>query len=1201
MENGLTTVTDFTEGSPLDQSQVPTFFDTFNASMSYKYGPAADYLDGISQFGWSPLNTEIEEGYVPRDNIPDDLKSFGMTLLRAQNQEHMDALVGQIRKGQGVREVLHNSGVFSQFVVELGDPINYIGIPILRGGRYASSFLKGGASVAAVVSAQELIRAPLDPVGTTSETAINLGAAFVLGGTLTSLSRIPSIRRADAIRTGELEIQRLQNALMPDENIKPSLTPDDGSAPIVSNAVEPDGSLAKNIFTDSFLYKAIPTAMKNIILNENLPNSVKLRALGVANDSGVLLAANKAGQKVENSTYQNAKLLQGEWVQHYDEIINIWGKSTGKGVDNPMDYMMPKKRQEFEAWFESVDRKMILGIKAADDFESGVMNVMDRFYSTWERRLSEEGLIGSKQHYIKFIKNRENRIAKTNKQIAFFEKNTSIKPKEKLDAIDGLKAHIVRVQAELDEANLNLQSVPDQVMPPNEKTFRPRYWDIEAIKKNMAAFEAILVKWYTENPSIITMTKDKKPKRVILQTDEESIKKRAKESINTILGIRDIADPEIAFYGAGKSKHFKHRGIDIPNELVLDFMITNPVSVMKAYVNRVGPRYEFSRKFNGSSIDDILDDTFNEMLSSGNTVIEAHAAMKNIRHLYQAVTGGLMRSPDRFDAQFVKVLRDLAQLNFLGRAYQTALAEPAKIIMEHGLGPTMKGLFSILKDNQLKLGAKETRISAEALENVNHMGMQRISDDLNNNPFKSDLLDKAKGPFYLLNGLGPITRFLKDFDGMMRSHSLIDYSVRWTQGKATKMEQEYLLRYNINLEDAKKIANAPWQKSESGMYMANTDAWINSIEFPSTTADIISGPTGVNRANGDYSPAFYRASDNKIFIDEAHVVDVMYPLRGWENPRVKGVNPLEKGIITSPEDYVAFIKMHEIMHSLNSAKSLGFDKRTVAGKADYENAINDLALVEFKKQVRVDPETVRTFRSALSGGVMNTILMGTPADKPIIEAGIAYIPMRVAKQFGMKEDSQFKGYARIESALLGLPFQFFSYSFAALNKTTAAFAHGQLKSQFTGTAIALGLGYMVLQIKTPNWVEMSYEDQLARSFDYSGLGALYSDMMYTAMTTSLALGGPNLTGGLLEPRFPQEPNKLDAFTTIAGAGPSIAANFYEGFKDLAHGKIGEGTGEVVKNLPFMGLTGIRTLVHEMQDMLEGSDTKNNSGISFGRY
>ena len=84
--------------------------------------------------------------------------------------------------------------------------------------------------------------------------------------------------------------------------------------------------------------------------------------------------------------------------------------------------------------------------------------------------------------------------------------------------------------------------------------------------------------------------------------------------------------------------------------------------------------------------------------------------------------------------------------------------------------------------------------------------------------------------------------------------------------------------------------------------------------------------------------------------------------------------------------------------------------------------------------------------------------MGTPADKPNIVDGIVYIPMRVAEKFGMKEDREFKGYARIESGLLGLPFQFYSYSLAAVNKITAAYGHGQLKNQWIGTALAMGLG-----------------------------------------------------------------------------------------------------------------------------------------------
>ena len=36
---------------------------------------------------------------------------------------------------------------------------------------------------------------------------------------------------------------------------------------------------------------------------------------------------------------------------------------------------------------------------------------------------------------------------------------------------------------------------------------------------------------------------------------------------------------------------------------------------------------------------------------------------------------------------------------------------------------------------------------------------------------------------------------------------------------------------------------------------------------------------------------------------------------------------------------------------------------------------------------------------------------------------------------------------------------------------------------------------------------MDFEDQFARAFDYSGIAPLYSDLFYTAMATSLALGG----------------------------------------------------------------------------------------------
>ena len=47
---------------------------------------------------------------------------------------------------------------------------------------------------------------------------------------------------------------------------------------------------------------------------------------------------------------------------------------------------------------------------------------------------------------------------------------------------------------------------------------------------------------------------------------------------------------------------------------------------------------------------------------------------------------------------------------------------------------------------------------------------------------------------------------------------------------------------------------------------------------------------------------------------------------------------------------------------------------------------------------RCSEETLDTFRGALNNGIMNTILMATPADKPISADGVVYIPQWIGEQ-----------------------------------------------------------------------------------------------------------------------------------------------------------------------------------------------------------
>ena len=1164
MKNAFTQSPDIEVGDG-EFVSAPDFFDTVGASLSYKYMPLLNKVNELYSFG--TINDPVDAGYSAFDNIPKELRPYSSSLIFAKNQDHMDFLVGNLRESMNTRAEIESSGMFSMFGAEFFDPINYISIPLRIAGSIKATAFASGVATAKVVAAQEIIRHPVDPLSTTSETVMNIGSSAVFGTALGGLMSIPANRRALAAKNAEAEASKLAAAVEP------------------IDGVEVDPNIAPSTFTDSWLFKAVTTPMKRVLQDVEVPNIVKLTLLSISNDAGILLNANRQGHALKNSVFQNAKLRDGEWVQTYDRLTKIWGESTGKGVSKRLDYMQDRK--SFEQFLTDIDAKAMRGEKPADGFEARVMDELNSFYGTWETRLTDTGLIGNRGGLEREIAYRNDILKNTNKSLK------TAKDKEIIGYLHGV---LRKPSAKIKEAQESLDKISDtKVLPANEEIFRPRYWDKDRIAANRQQLEKIFADWFRENPEGFVFVKGKGYVKTKFSTDNDAINKRAIEAVDNILGLKDVTDFDAASFGHGKSKHLKHRAIDIPNKLVLDFIHRNPVSIMKAYTARTAARYEFANQFGGKDIDDILNEAISQMLESGMTLEKSFATSVDIRHMYDRVAGTVIREPDALNQKVAEGMRTAAQLGYLGSAGVATITEPAKIIMEHGIGPVMRGLFNILADEQLKMGAKEARIAGEALEILMGSSHLRLVEDMGNNPLRSNYMDKTKNAFYLLNGLAPITRIFKDFDGMMRSHTLIDYSVRWTRGEASKMEQEYLLRYGIDLNTADKIANAPWQKSESGMYIADTEAWTNTIEFPATKAKIITGKT--NRYSGDrYMPAFYSNDKDTIHIDVDYVRDVMWEKRGWENPHIEGVNPIKEGIINTPDDLVTFVKMHEIMHSLNTSKSMGIDKRTKKGKADYENAINDLAIAEIEKQARVSPETVKSFRNALSSGIANTILMGTPADKPIITDGIVYIPMRVAKQFGMKEDPSYKGYARIENGLLGLPFQFYSYALAATNKTMAAYGHGQLKNQFLGTAIAMGLGYMVLDIKTPDWVDLSFQDKFARSFDYSGIAPIHSDLIYTAMATSLALGGPNLTGGALAPRYPQEENYVDAVTGLTGAGPSIAHEYIRGMYNIMSGNVGEGTKEFVRALPFSNLWMIKDLVNKYTRMFEKEVDGN-----FGRY
>ena len=644
---------------------------------------------------------------------------------------------------------------------------------------------------------------------------------------------------------------------------------------------------------------------------------------------------------------------------------------------------------------------------------------------------------------------------------------------------------------ELINLRKNLKDAQEfKATPENMEKFFPRYFDKSAIKANRGRFEEILTDWYKNNPTILVKNKDGTvervppltPDEVMRATDPASIKKRVNDTIDNILGKgRDVTDDMMAYYGHGKSKHFRHRNLDIPNKLVADFIIADPVQVMRVYTQRVAPKYEFAKAYNGRTVDEVVTDMTNDNFKAGMSEKQVDEFNKDFLHLYDRVVGNVIKNPDRLDQKAVIVLRDLAQLNYLGSSGFSTLPDLAKILMEHDIGNVMKGLNGLLKDSRVRLSAKEGRLAGEILEILQGDVHMRFVEDLTNNPLAEGYqlqMSKIRNVFYLLNGLAPMTNLMKKLDATIRQHELVDFAIKDAKGTANKQEIVYLRRYGIDASKSKTInrlyEDGVIQNTKdiggNGVYLANTEKWL-------------------------------------------------------------------------------------------------------------ENGASD--------------ETLDAFRGALNNGIMNTILMATPADKPIVADGVVYIPKWIGEKFGMKEDVRFKGYTRIETGLAGLPFQFWSYSFAAANKITAAMATGQAKNRAAAVTTATALGWLSLQIKSEfntkggeaMWDNMAWEDQFARAIDASGILAMYSDLLYTSMNTSMALGGPDISMGLLQPKFPQEKNITDAITSIGGAGPSIGVELFRGVSQFASGEYGEGSKHIIKNLPYMRLWFIKDMVNELGNVL----------------
>lgn len=926
-------------------------------------------------------------------------------------------------------------------------------------------------------------------------------------------------------------------------------------------------------------------------------NEVKRTFVMLAGDGGTQLKLHEAGVAAPLSVHQLSTKDMGEFAVAYDGMVKLWAEDTGAPtpgtsvLSNPdvnatsISRAVQRNGSTITAWLSDVNRKRITGgdMTAA---EARAAKMMDDYFARWEERLIETGQLRTKATLGRQLND-------LRLEVDALQAKVDQAPADQLPTLNKTlaerKAVLDETQFEFDNPMLTEKSEP----------FLPRYWNTGAVQAGRDKLKKILIDWYTENPYIIRFSEESmKWERVDLSTAPDAIAKRADETIETILGNRLDPEGQNVFTGAGRPSALRSRQLDIPNSKVFEFIEQNPINVMSNYASRTSASYHFAKQFGGNR-GKIVSRLREQMLSAGVPEAKVQKTVRDFNHLYDRVVGRVVQNPDAWNQRVATVLRDAASMTYLGGAGIAAIGDFGRIIMEHEGQAVVRGAQAMFDPVLRRASRDQVRALGGALDMLLGSAHLRMVDDQNYNVLSNGVMDRVRNAFHTMNLLGPMTTIAKQFTGALSGHNMIELSNKLARGEADDFEVRYLARHGIDAELAARIAASPYQVDpKTGFILPNADEWAGNYAVPTVDGnrvriiEVMEDGSSVGKTNdaGEYVSAYYRPNEEgpggTIYFDREYIETVKFEEKAWTKPRMEGVKAMPEDAFKTPREWSNFVMLHEIMHTRFSAEDLGLPPRS----PEYENKINQLAMAEHKKSQQVAQDTADRFKTAVNTAINNTVIMATPADKPIMMDGVVYVREELGARIGLAPDPRNPGYSRIENAFIALPFQFYAYAFANVNKTVGLMMQNAVRSRMTGVAAMMGLGYIITAIRTPDqvWENMAIQDKIARSFDMGGIAALYSDLFYTSLQTSLALGGPNITGGVLSPRFPQKPSMVDAVTGLTGASSSWVADMARSGAAFANGEYGEGASMFIKNLPFSNLWFLRGEVNEFARTLSRS-------------
>ena len=365
-----------------------------------------------------------------------------------------------------------------------------------------------------------------------------------------------------------------------------------------------------------------------------------------------------------------------------------------------------------------------------------------------------------------------------------------------------------------------------------EKFYLPRIFLPEQVTAKAETVRKTMIDWYS-NP-------ENYPSGIVPKRSE--IVDRVNSEMNGMMKLGTMP-------GSSNSRpsFTRSRSVDIPNEVfadlgVIDLDISN---VMQYYARRAGIGLEYSRAFGTPDANISISQTMLRVAeeSKAGTVDDILKEIDNFKgeaeNIRDIQLGTIFaENADSIGRRSSSLIRSWFAVTSMGGALMNSLMEMVRPAMVLGIRNNFDFALKALGNvESLKKMSDEQRTKLTAVhELAAGQTFRRFFDNGIDAGAAisrtSKMLEKVEGPLaylartplYLLNGVGALTHYQKQFTGFLGSDMFAQRIMRVADNTASKDDALFLVDYGISLDDARKMATMPIEK-DKGIMFANTAAW----------------------------------------------------------------------------------------------------------------------------------------------------------------------------------------------------------------------------------------------------------------------------------------------------------------------------------------------------------------------------------------